>query len=108
MVAKAVIDEIRSLGFGGISGSYATIGSAFTELARIICFTNTSDADVLISDDGTTDKLIVPAGAFKLIDVQANQNDKFDDKYVLPVGTQFYVKQVTAPSSGTVYLEMFY
>lgn len=110
MVAIAKIDPLRSLAFGGISGTYATLGSAFEHLARIIVISNNTEGDMIVSDDNTVveGKYFVAAGSFILIDIQANQNDNFDDKYVLPIGTQFYVKQLTAPVSGSVYLAMMY
>lgn len=108
MVAVARLDELRSLGFGGISGSYATVGSPLSVLGRILTITNNTEGDMLFTTDSSRDELFVAAGSFKLYDIQANQNDNFDDKYVLPIGTQFYVKQVTAPVSGSVYIEITY
>lgn len=52
--------------------------------------------------------MFVAAGSYKLYDVQANMNAQKDDKYVLAIGTQFYVKQVTAPVSGDVYVECLF
>lgn len=108
MVARAFFDEIRSLGVGSISGSYADVGTATTVLARGVCFTNNTQGDMMFTDDATLDKIFVKSGSFKLWDVQANINPQFDDKYVLPVGTQFSVKQLTAPVSGDVYIELLY
>ena len=39
MVARAFFDEIRTLGFAGISGAYAAVGTPLTVQARGICFT---------------------------------------------------------------------
>ena len=61
--------------------------------------------DVMFTDDVTMDKIIVPARSFKLWDIQSNMNAQFDDRYMIPTGTQFSVKQITAPVSGSVYLE---
>lgn len=108
MVARAFIDTIRTLGFAGISASYATVGSALTQMARLVCITNNTQGDLYFTDDNTVNKLFVAAGSFKLFDIQSNINPQFDDKFVLPVGTQFYVKQITAPVSGDVYIEVIY
>ena len=108
MVARAFIDTIRTLGFAGISGSYATVGGVLTQPGRIFILTNNTQGDVYFTDDNTKDKLFVGAGSFKLIDIQSNINPIHDDKYVLPIGTQFYVKQITAPVSGAVYIEILY
>jgi hypothetical protein len=108
MVARAYFDEIRSLAFGGISGSYAAVGTPLDFSARGVCLTNLTQGDMMFTDDNTKDKIIVPARSFKLWDIQANINPGDDDKYQLPIGTQFYVKQVTAPVSGSVYVENIY
>lgn len=108
MVARAFFDEIRSLGFGAISGSYASVGDPLAVMARGVCISNNTEGDMMFTDDVTKDKIFVAAGSFKLWDIQANINPQFDDKYVLPVGTQFSVKQITAPVSGNVYVEIIY
>jgi len=108
MVAVARLDELRSLGFAGISGTYAAVGGPLTHLARIVTVTNNTEGDILLTSDNTRDEMFVAAGSYKLYDIQANQNDNFDDKYVLPIGLQFYVKQLEAPVSGSVYIEIIY
>lgn len=108
MVARAHFDEIRSLAFGGISGAFAPVGTPLEFNARGVCFTNLTQGDMIFTDDVTMDKIIVPARNFKLWDIQSNMNAQFDDKFVLPIGTQFYVKQSTAPVSGSVYVENIY
>ncbi len=44
---RAQVDAIRTLAFGSITGSYTAIGGPFAYQSRIICFTNTTNADVL-------------------------------------------------------------
>ena len=104
MAQFAEFDEIKSLGFAGISGSYAVVGSATTKRVRGICFTNDTEGSVMFSLDGVTDHVFTKGGSFKLWDTTANMNPK-DDNYVIPIGTQFYVKQLEAPVSGSVYIE---
>lgn len=106
MVARAFFDEIRTLGFAGISAAYASVGTPLTVMARGVCITNNTQGDMYFTDDTTKNKIFVAAGSFKLWDIQANINPQFDDKYVLPIGTQFSVKQITAPVSGAVYIEV--
>lgn len=108
MAARAFIDEIRLLAFGGISGAYASVGDPFDFPVRLICFTNDTEGSVMFTDDVTLDKIFVKSGSFKLFDLQSNINPQFDDKYVLAKGTQFYVKQLAAPVSGAVYIEVLY
>lgn len=107
MVARANFDAIRSIAFGGISGAYANVGSPLTKPARGFCISNNTQGDMMFSlDGGTTDQIFVKAGNFKLYDIQSNMNAQVDDSYVLNIGTQFAVKQITAPVSGNVYIEV--
>ena len=101
-------DILRSLAFGGISGSFADVGGPLLYRGRMICFTNHTQGDVVFTNDGVNDKVFVAAGSFKLWDLQANMNVNKDDKYVLPIGTQWQVRQLTAPVSGAVYIEIIY
>lgn len=110
MVSRAFFEPLRSLGFGGISAAYAAVGSPTTHATRVFCITNDTEGDMIFSTDNTVaaGEMFVAAGSYKLYDIQSNMNAQFDDKYVLQVGTQFYVKQVTAPVSGSVYVEILY
>lgn len=107
---KVYFDNLRSLGFAGISGTYAAVGAAFTVNPRIICFTNKTQGDMIFTVDTTNaaGNLFVAAGSFKLFDLTANLVPGKDDNFVIAEGTRFYVKQVTAPTSGDVYIEAIY
>ena len=104
---RAFFEPLRTLAFGGISGTYEPVGPPTTHPVRAFCITNNTQGDMIFSTDETDAQghMFVSQGSYKLYDVQANQNAQFDDKYVFPVGTQFYVKQVTAPTAGDVYIE---
>jgi len=107
MAALASFDTLRSLNFSGISAAYAAVGSPTTHPIRAVCISNNTHGDMLFSTDSSISagQLFVAAGSFKLFDIQANINPQFDDKYTLPVGAQFYCKQLTAPVDGDVYIE---
>jgi hypothetical protein len=108
MVSRGFFDQIRTLDFSGISGTYAVVGSALTKPARMICFTNKTEGDMYFTDDTTKDKIFVAAGSYKLWDFQSNMNAQKDDSFVISKQTQFYVKQIEAPVSGSVYIEIIY
>ena len=97
-------DQIRSLAYTSISGTYAAVGGPLTEAVRLICFTNSSDGDMFFSVDGTNNYLFVAAGSFKLFDLCTNRFTN-QQQWCLAAGTQFYVKQSTMPSKGGVYIE---
>ena len=101
---RAVFDAVREVAFGGISGTYAVIGGPLTDHARVVIFTNSTNAEVYISADGVNNNFRMAANSFKLIDFSSNKIR--DDGLFVSVGTQFYVKQVTAPSSGAVWIEV--
>ena len=100
-------DALRSLAFGSISGTYAAIGTPFDYPVRLICISNNTDGDIILSTNAVTDMLFIPAGSFKLFDFNTNRKN-VDQMWVLPVGTQFYVKQSTAPTENSVYIEALY
>ncbi len=111
MSAKRVyFDTLRSLANGGISGVYAAVGPALTVEPRIICITNDTDAGMIFSDDNTnaTGKLYLPKGTFKLFDLTANMVPGKDDSFVIAKGVIMYVKQASAPTTGSVYIEYIY
>lgn len=98
------LDPVRTLAFGGISGTYAVVGSALAHPVRLICFTNNTNGDVFFSVDGSTNQLFVAAGSFKLFDLCTNRTN-VQQGWMFAKNTQFYVKQSTAPTSGAVYIE---
>ena len=109
-VSRAFFEPLRTLAAGGISGSYADVGTPLAHQVRAFCITNNTQGDLIFTTDDTVTagEMFVAKGSYKLYDVQANMNAQFDDKYVLAKGTQFAVKQVTAPTSGDVYIECLY
>ena len=98
------IDPIRSLAFGSISATYTKVGASFANPVRLITFVNATDGDMFFSDDGINDKLFLPAGTFKLLDLNTN-HDSLDTKWVFPIGTQFWVRYSSSPSKNAVYIE---
>ena len=110
MVAKAQFDTLRSLGFGSISGTYAAVGAALTQPPRIIAFTNQTNGDMIFSYDNTLSagQIFLAAGNAMILDLNANMIPGKDDSFELPAGITFYVKQSTAPSSGSVYISIVY
>lgn len=109
-VSRAHFDSLRTLAAAGISGTYAAVGTPLTTQVRAFCITNNTQGDLIFSLDNTNanGNMFVAAGSYKLYDVQANMNPQFDDKYVLAIGEQFYVKQNTAPVDGDVWIECLY
>jgi hypothetical protein len=108
MAAQVVrLDALRSVAYGSITGSYVALGTAFTHLMRIVKFTNNTDGDMLISFNGSTDNIFIPAGSFTLYDMTTNKEDG-NNYFVFQLYTQPYIKYSTAPTVGAFYLECVY
>ena len=102
---RATFDAVRELAFGSISGTYAALGGALTDHARVVCMSNSTNAEVYISVDGVNNNFRLAANSFRLIDFSSNKVR--DDGLFVSVGTIFYVKQVSgAPGSGSVWIEV--
>lgn len=111
---SAKFDPLRSVAFGSISATYVALGTAFTHMVRGFRITNQTDGDLFIAitngsvpaSDGTADNLIVPAAAFVLWDVATDSSHLTNDPaFVLAKGDQVWVRQSTAPTVRSVYLE---
>lgn len=103
---QAVLDTLRTLAYTGTSATFAKVGVAQLYQARIICFTNTSDADMIFSMDGINDQLIVAAGGFKLFDITTNHRPVNQDDFCFAIGTQWSVRTAGSPTKGAVYIEI--
>ncbi len=103
------VDAYKTLAFGGISGTFAAVGTPVTHNWRAFRIVNATNGDLIISLDGTTNNLFMPASTFVLYDVSTNSTPSNEnDGLVVGIGTQFYAKQSTAPTSGAVYIEGIY
>ncbi len=108
-MAIARADTLRTLAFGSISGTYAAVGAVLAKTWRTFKITNNTNGDLLVSFDGINDNLFIPASSFTLYDLSTNApNDTLQESLVLALGTQIYVKQSTAPTSGAIWVEAFY
>lgn len=110
MAKKAVFESLRSLAFGGISGTYAAVGTAFDHPIRILTISNQTDGDMIFSfDEGNADgNIFLFAGEQRTYNFTSNMIPGKDDNLVLPEGTEVFVKESTAPSSGGVTVEAVY
>ncbi len=109
-VSRAHFDPLRTLNFSGISGTYAAVGPPLANQVRAFCITNNTQGDMIFSLDNTVSEghMFIARGSYKLYDIQSNTNPKFDDKFIISIGTQFYVKQLAAPVSGDVFIECLF
>lgn len=100
---QAKFNALQSLGFASVSGNYAAVGSPITLPISIFRITNNTDGDMIFSTDGLTDQMFVAAFTFVLYDIATNHG--LAQAFGLSGNIQFSVKQSTAPSKGSVYVE---
>jgi len=104
---RVAFEEIRELDFGDISGTYVALGIPLTQHTRLISLSNSTDEELYISFNGTTNHLRLAHNSFKLFDLSANKVR--DDGLFIAAATQVYVKEVSStPSSGSVWMEVLY
>lgn len=105
---RVAFENLRSLAFGSISGTYVGVGTPFENPVRLICIDNATNANILVSTNGTDDHTFVAANGFKLFDLGTNRSET-GSTLEIPSNTRVYVKQESgAPTSGTVYVTAIY
>ncbi len=102
----ARFDAWRSVAFGSITASYTALGTPFGHAMRIVQIINGTDGDIAISFDGTTDNVPVLASGFGLYDLTCDQD--FSESFRYQKGTQLFIKYLTAPTTGSVYIVCVY
>ena len=107
-VQAAQFDVLREIAGTSINASYQIMGAKFTVNPRILAFSNSTDVDVYVSTNGTTNMLRVSSNSFKLYDLQMNKSDTGDNLF--PMGTGVYVKETSegAPTKGNFWVEAIY
>jgi len=100
------VETCRELAGASILATYTPIGTGTTRPNSIIHVQNFTNAAIWISYDGINDHFPIAAGSFLLLDVTTNHPT--ESGLFLSVGTQFYAKQLGIPSSGSVYVSLYY
>lgn len=105
---RLMLEPVRTLAFGSISGTYAGVGTAIDNPARIFWINNLSDTDLMCSFDGVNDHFPIPSDSFLILDTTSNKT--VTSGFYLAEGTRLYVKELsgTAATTGSVYFTVFY
>ena len=102
---RVTFDALRELAFGSISGTFTSVGTPLGDFVRLMSLNNGMDQDIYVSFDGVTDHLRMSTNSFKLFDISANKIR--DDGLFLAIGTQVYVREVSASvASGDFWVEI--
>lgn len=100
-----IVEPIQSLAAGSIGAAYMGVGAAFDESARMVFINNLTDGLMMLSYDGVNDHVPLPGYCSLLLTI--TQNDEISDYYALPAKSRLYVKQINAPTTGSVYVTHF-
>lgn len=103
---RIAFEPVRSIDFGDISSDYAPIGSPTVNAARQIFIQNLTDALLMFSLDGIDDHFPLPAQGFFLDDITTNKVQT--QGFYLGGNSVLYVKQIDAPTTGSVYFSCIY
>jgi hypothetical protein len=101
------VEPLRSVAGGFIVAGYASVGTTpYDSPIRLVCFTNTTDQNVVVSLDGIIDNFIVPHDGFKLLDLSTNKVQT-GTIWCFPVGTLFWIRNESGinPVRGNFYIE---
>lgn len=88
--------------YASIEVNYTLVGIVDEAPVRVSKMTNTTNQDVLISYDGVIDHDVLPNNSFVLYDFSSNSGR--ENVIVVPKGTMIYVKYISAPNAGAVYV----
>lgn len=96
----------KVVGFASTGAVYVPIGASNEKVGRMLLIQNKTDGDMWFSDNGIDDKFPLSAGDKIVLDCMANQ---FDGRGLwFPIGSHLFVKRLTVPTLGGVYLTVFY
>jgi len=98
-------EPLRSLDATTLAGSYVNVGTPLENPGYIVKMVNTSDVDVTVSVDGSTDVDICPAGGFWLYD--EGKIGLSAGIPALPAGTQLMVNG-TGATTGDIFVVVQY
>lgn len=101
-------EPLRSIAFGGISGTYASVGLPFSNPVRILKVSNFTDANILVSLNGIDNHDVVSANGFFLYDYASNKSSTAG-LLEQPQGDRIYVKSESSnPTEGNLYVTIVY
>lgn len=106
---RVAFEDLRSLAFNEISGTYALVGTAFQNPPRMLKIYNNTDADLIISyNGGFSDQDYIPEGTGQIYDYGSNMSAKAG-LLEQPAFQSVSVKNVgAAATAGSVYVIVVY
>jgi len=107
-IQRVEFDQLREIAGTSINASFQLVGTTFSVSPRILAFSNSTDVDLYISTDGSTNMLRIASGSFKLYDMQANKSATGDN--LVPKAIGIWVKETSggAPTEGFFWVEAIF
>jgi len=99
-------DPVRTLAAGSVVVGYTAIGTLFEHPTRQIFIQNLTDALLMFSFDADNDHFPLLPQSFLILDVTSNEVDP--NGWFIGKSTIMYVKRIGTPTTGSVYLSVFY
>lgn len=104
---KINYEELRSIDFASIGAAYTPVGGKLSNYVVMLEIFNLTDADLLLSFDGTRDNTIIPAKTSAVKDYATNKINS--DSLGLAAGNYVQAKYITgAPTFGKLYIATLY
>lgn len=97
---------VQTIAYSSITSSFVATGNAMPAAIRILKINNTTDADMYISYDGSVIHDVIPATSGMVLDFTTNKT--MPEGAFLAQGTVVYIKYVSSPTSGNVYISAYY
>jgi hypothetical protein len=91
--ARVKFEAVREMAAASITTSYQLLGTALTRNYFTLVLTNTTNGDIYVSFDNSTDQMLVPASTGRVFDYKTN------DMYLGP--ESIYIKWDSAPGAPT-------
>ena len=99
MAGRLLDTELKEFDATSLNGTYQDFGSATSNPVTKVMLINTSDVDAYVSEDATTNKFRVPAGAAMTFDEATHRIPNKGQEYYLAKGIQLTIKQVSGAGS---------
>lgn len=101
-------DTLREILGTSINASFQLVGSTFSVNPRILAFSNSTDVDLYVSTNGSTNMLRIASNSFKLYDLEANKSETGDCLFPKTIG--IWVKETSdgAPTKGDFWVEAIF
>ncbi len=97
---------VQTVTAASITSSFVATGAAMPAPIRILKISNTTNADIYVSYDGSTIHDAIPSSSGMVLDFTANKT--LPNGNFLSEGTIVYIKYVILPTTGNVYVSAYY